>query len=268
MQELTDFLVAHGDLVVFLWVLFAQAGVPVPEVPLLLVGGALAGSGQLDLWRLLVLSVLATVIGDSVWYVFGRRFGARVLGFLCRVSLEPDSCVRRTRDNFTARGSSTLVWGKFVPGLSTLAPPMAGLSRMPIPKFLVLTALGAVAWCAAWLLLGSAFRDQIERVADGVAATSGWMLVLFFAVVAVWVAARWWWRWRFVRSLRAMRIAPEELRRLRDADEGVMVVDLRHREDFAADPHVIPGALRIDAADFETRHVEIPRDRDIVLYCS
>ncbi|MBL8750101.1 MAG: VTT domain-containing protein [Planctomycetes bacterium] len=268
MQELSDFLVGHGYVVVFSWVLFAQAGVPVPEVPLLLVGGALAGAGRLDFAALLLLSVAASVLGDSVWYALGRRYGAGVLGLLCRVSLEPDSCVRRTRETFALRGGSTLVWGKFVPGIATVAPPMAGLSRMPFARFFVLTAVGASAWCAVWLLLGYAWHDRLERMAEGAAATGGWLLAAFVAVITAWIGARWVRRWRFLHDLRAARIAPHELQRLQTEGTPVFVVDLRHAEDFAADPHVLPGALRIDAEDLAARHVEIPRDRDIVLYCT
>ncbi len=268
MQELSDFLVAHGYVVVFSWVLFAQAGVPVPEVPLLLVGGALAGAGQLHFAVLLLLSVAASVLGDSVWYALGRRYGVGVLGFLCRVSLEPDSCVRRTRETFAQRGGSTLVWGKFVPGIATVAPPLAGLSRMPLPKFLVLTVVGASAWCSVWLLLGYVCHDRLERMAEGAAATGGWLLAAFVAVTAMWIGVRWVRRWLFLRDLRVARLAPHELHRLQTEGMPVFVVDLRHAEDFATDPHVVPGALRIDAEDFALRHVEIPRDRDVVLYCT
>ena len=267
-QDVLTFLIENGHTVVFLWVLVAQSGVPVPAVPLLLAAGALAGAGQLDLVRLLLLSVAASLLGDGAWYVLGRRHGVAVLAFLCRISLEPDSCVRRTQDVFARRGALTLVFGKFVPGLATVAPPLAGLVRMPSPRFFALSAVGALVWSAAWLLPGYVLHDRLEALVEHAAATGTWLFVLFVVVVAGWIGARWLHRRRFLRDLRIARIAPLDLRRLQSEGVPLFVVDLRHGTDFDLDPHVVPGALRIDAANVGERHGEIPRDRDVVLYCT
>jgi membrane protein DedA with SNARE-associated domain len=268
MQALVDFLIAHGYSVVFLWVLAAQAGVPAPAIPLLLAAGAVAGQGLLDLRLLLLLSVLASVLSDAAWYALGRRFGVRVLAFLCRIAIEPDSCVRRTERTFAARGALTLLCAKFVPGVSTAAPPLAGLVRMPFRRFLWLDALGALLWSAAFLVPGWAFSRELERIAAHAALTGTWLLALFGAVVVLWILVRVVLRQRFLRRLRVARITPAELHRLQLDGAAPFVVDLRHAIDFDADPELVPGALRLTAEEVEDRHGEIPRDRDVVLYCT
>jgi membrane protein DedA with SNARE-associated domain len=268
MQPLVDFLIAHGHAVVFFWVVLAQAGVPLPAAPLLIAAGALAGGGRLDLWLLVLLSVAGSLLSDVAWFLIGRRHGTRVLALLCRISLEPDSCVRRTQESFAAHGMATLVFGKFVPGLSTAAPPLAGLTRMGVARFLWLDGLGALVWSLAFLLPGWAFSDQIERVAAHAALGGAWLLGILVFVVAAWIAVRWLRRWRFLRDLRVARIAPAELSVLLQQQAPLFVVDLRHASDFAVDPDVVPGAVRFDADDLERRHGEIPRDRDVVLYCT
>jgi len=268
MQALVDFLVAHGHLVVFLWVLAGQAGAPVPELPLLLAAGALAAAGHLSLWLLLALAVLASLLSDCAWYLLGRRYGVRVLALLCRISLEPDSCVRRTQLAFSAHGALTLLTCKFVPGLATAVPPLAGVVRMRLWRFLWLDAVGAAIWALAFMLPGYAFGDRIEELATGIAVTGTWLLAAFAAIVVGWIALRWLQRRVFLRRLATARITPAELIALQQAAPAPFVIDLRHASDYEADPHVLPGALWFDAEQLATRHAEIPRDRDVVLYCT
>jgi membrane protein DedA with SNARE-associated domain len=268
MQVLVESLVSHGYTIFFCWVLGAQAGLPLPAIPLLLAGGALAGAGKLDLAALLALSLVASLLSDLAWFLIGRRHGARVLGFLCRISLEPDSCVRRTQEAFAARGARTLVLAKFVPGLSTAAPPLAGMTGMPLARFLWLDGLGALVWTAAFVVPGYLFSDALERLAEQAALTGAWLLGIFATIVVAWIVVRFTQRQRFLRRLRAARIAPADLHLLLQADAAPFVVDLRHAADFAADPRTVPGALRLTPEQIEARHVEIPRDRDVVLYCT
>lgn len=268
MPALLEFLTANGYAVVFLWVLVGQLGVPVPAGPLLLAAGALAGAGELSLAVLMLLSATASLIADAVWFWLGRRHGGRVLSLLCRISLEPDSCVRRTQLTFTTRGATTLLFGKFVPGLGLLAPPLAGMNRMSAGRFVVFSLGGALLWAGAFLVPGYLLHEQLEVIAEQLALTGAWLLVVFVALVVGWIVWRWSLRWRFLRRLRTARIAPVELhRRMQDGD-GVFVVDLRHDVDVDFDPFFVPGALRMTAELLEQRPAEIPRDRDVVLYCS
>src|SRR5258705_6805586 len=146
MDSALDTLVRYGYLVVFGSVLAEQIGIPIPAIPFLLAAGGLAGSGRLSLALLLALSGVASLMADLTWYWIGRLGGARVLGWLCRISLEPDSCVRRTQTSFSKHGARTLLFAKFVPGLSTIAPPLAGILPMALGRVPFFSPLGGGAW--------------------------------------------------------------------------------------------------------------------------
>jgi membrane protein DedA with SNARE-associated domain len=268
MGELLQFLVRHGYAVVFVWVLGEQIGLPIPAVPILLAAGALAGSGRLSLSMALLVAVAASLVSDTIWYWLGRRRGTRVLSLLCRISLEPDSCVRRTEDTFVRHGPRTLLVAKFVPGLSTMAPPLAGIIGMPLWRFVVWDGLGALLWAGVFAGLGYAGADQLERVAAHVGRFGSGAVAIVAALFAAYIAWKWVERRRFIRRLRIARIAPEELKRRLDAGEATVIVDLRGALDFASDPTTIPGALVLTPEELEARHQEIPRDREIVLYCT
>src|SRR5256885_5081962 len=164
-----DFLVRYGYLVVFGWVFAEQIGLPIPAAPVLLAAGALAGTGRLSLALVLGLAGLASLGSDIIWYWIGRTGGGRVLRWLCRISLEPDSCVRRTEDAFSVHGARSLLIAKFVPGFSTAAPPLAGIVRMPLPRFVVFTGLGGLIWAGVFIGVGWLFTRQLEAAADYVA---------------------------------------------------------------------------------------------------
>ena len=166
MSEIADFVVRHGEILIFLYVLADQLGVPIPAVPALLVMGALAGAGKVNAVLAVPLSVVASLLADLVWYALGRTQGARVLKLLCKISLEPDSCVRRTEDVFLRYGVRSLIIAKFVPGLSTVGPPLAGVVGVGVPRFAVYSALAALLWVLAWGGLGYLAGDALQRVAD------------------------------------------------------------------------------------------------------
>lgn len=268
MQATIDFLVRHGYLIVFVWMLVAQAGVPLPVIPLLIAAGALVADGRLDAGVVLVVSVVASLISDLLWFWLGRRHGGKVLGFLCRIAIEPETCVRSTESAFRRHGAFTVVFAKFVPGLSTAAPPLAGMIGMTTTVFVLLDALAASIWTAVFVAAGWLLRDHIEAVAEHLAATGTWLLLAFLAVVALFVVAKVVRRRLFLRRLRVARIAPTELQALLAAEAPLFIVDLRTAANFAEDPRTVPGALRLTTEEIERRHAEIPRDRDIVLYCT
>lgn len=268
MQTTIDFLIRHGHLIVFVWVLLAQAGLPLPAIPLLIAAGALCGGGKLDLFAVTGLSVLASLLSDSVWFWIGRGHGRRVLGFLCRVSLEPETCVRRTEGTFRRHGAFTLVLAKFVPGLATVAPPLAGMVGLGWPRFLLLDTLGALVWTLAFVGPGYLLRDRIEELAENAALTGAWLLALLGSVLLLFVLIKIARRQRFLRRLRQARIRPEELQALLTGESAPLIVDLRTDENFAEDPRTLPGALRFAVEQIEGGLIEIPRDRDVVLYCT
>ncbi len=268
MNETLGFLVRHGYSVLFAWVFVEQLGLPLPSVPLLLAAGALAGTGRLNLTLVAALPIVAALLSDALWYELGRRRGVKVLQFLCRISLEPDSCVRRTENVFAQHGARSLVVAKFVPGLNTAAPPLAGVFRMRLLRFLFFDALGVMLWVGVFVGLGYVFSDQLERVAGHALTLGTWLLVLLLAALAGYVGWKYFHRRRFLRELRIARITPEELKGKLDAGEDVIVVDLRHSYDFQAEPETIPGAYRVETSELEEMSEQIPRDRDVVLYCT
>ncbi len=265
---MTEFLVQHGSLILFLWVFFNQLGVPVPAIPYMLAAGALAGLGQLDLGLLVMISVVAAVPADLLWYEIGRRRGVSVIRFLCRISLEPDSCVRDTESRFAKRGAFSLVLSKFIPGIDTVAPPLAGVFRMRRSRFLIFDALGAILWSSVFLGLGYLFHDQVDRIGRLAGRLGGWLFAILPMILGAYLGWKFFRRWRFLRELRIARITPEELRAKLEAGEDIEIIDVRHSLDFEAEPFTIPGATYIAAEQFEEGHAQVPRGREVVLYCT
>jgi len=186
MHQLLDFLVRHGYYVLFGVVLAEQAGLPIPSIPVFLAMGALIGLGNYSFGTSAGAALIAALISDSAWNLVGRKKGSSVLKLLCRISLEPDSCVSTTRYWFRRLGGWAVVIAKFLPGLSTIAAPMAGLSRMPWWKFLALDSAGIVVWAGSYMSIGMVFRTQLEEVAALVARLgSGVAMVTGVAARAV-----------------------------------------------------------------------------------
>ena len=256
---------------IFLIVLAEQLGLPIPSMPILVAAGAMAGTGRIGPVQVVLVVMAAALAGDLFWYELGRRRGRPVLKLLCHLSLEPDSCVRRTQDYFSRRGDWSIVIAKFVPGLNTLAPPLAGVIRMPIRRFLFLDLIGILLWSAGFVGLGFAFSEQLERVADYAEQMGRLFPLLLVVGLASYVAGKYVQRRRFLAGLKAARISPEELMAKLDAGEQVTIVDLRHHLDQEQDLEVIPGALRIHVGEdgqLDHRAAELPLDREIVLYCA
>jgi SNARE associated Golgi protein len=203
-----------------------------------------------------------------VWYAFGRRYGARVLGFLCRVSLEPDSCVRNTQDRFARHGGWLILFSKFLPGLSTLTPPLAGVVNVGVSRFLLLDTIGILAQAVLLLGLGWALRGPFEQLALWLANTGGTTVLLLVGVPLAYIGWKYVRRQVVLRELRTARVLPADLKAQLDAGEPVFIVDLRHLLDAPIEPPTLPGALRMQPHELEVRHAEIPRDRDIILFCT
>jgi membrane protein DedA with SNARE-associated domain len=268
MEEWKLQLAQHGYGILFTVVFVDQVGAPIPGEFLLIAMGALAAGGSLGFPAAFAVGVVACLAADLVWYELGRRRGAKVLGFVCRVSLEPDTCVRKTETLFERRGPWILVFAKFLPGISAVAAPLAGLIRMDIRRFLLLDLAGCVTWVGGFMAIGSIFHGQLEQVTVTVAALGVHLGVVAALVIAGWIGLKWWDRRRTLARLRTARISPAELRRRWDAGEELLVVDLRSALDFASDPRTIPGARRIPAEELLLHVRSLPRDRDIVLYCT
>jgi len=268
MSSWIDFLIRYGYLILFFWILVEQLGLPLPGLPILLAAGALAGGGHLNLAAVVTLPVLACICSDFLWFQIGRHRGIAVLGWICRLSLEPDSCVRRTEDAFVRYGARSLLISKFVPGLNLAAAPLAGISRMRMRRFFPFDALGAFFWSGTYVGLGFAFTEQLERISLYALRLGASLLVLLGGGLLAYIAWKYLQRQKFLRELRIARITPQELKKKLDAGEDIQIVDLRHAIDFAADPQTVAGALHFDPNEIEQHQELILRDRDIVLYCT
>ncbi|MGA2352642.1 MAG: VTT domain-containing protein [Terracidiphilus sp.] len=261
-------LLMYGYLLLFAWVLVVQLGIPVPVTPILLAAGALSANRELNFALALLSGLAASLIADSIWFFIGRRYGHHVLRILCKLSLEPTVCVRRTQDSFGRRRAVTLMIAKFVPGLATLAAPVAGQNGMSYGRFLFFDCIGATAWLGTMLTVGRFFGDLLRRdpnLLEWAGRFSGALLVL---AILGFFTARVLRRRMVIKKLVAARLEPEELKRQLDAGEEVFIVDLRHPLEIVSDPFTLPGARQFSPEALAERHSEVPRDRDIILFCS
>ena len=268
MHELSQFLLRHGYGVLFVSVLVEQSGVPIPAVPVLLVVGALIAHHQFSFVAAWAICSVAALIGDSIWFLLGRYRGASILKLLCRISLEPDSCISGAKSTFSRWGAATLLFAKFVPGLGALAPTMAGWTRLPLLRVILVDLGGGLLWSSAYLMLGFVFQAELEDVGGFLGRTGGWLLAIVLLLLAAWLGWKLYQRRRFIRGLHVARIQPEELMEMILSSEPPAIVDLRHAIEVEADPARIPGAVRIDFERFDEQASRIPTGREIILYCS
>lgn len=266
MSGLIEFLVAYGLPLLFAALLLEQLGLPIPAVPWSLAVGSLSAGAKFNAAAGIAVVVVACLIADLVWFYLGRHQGNRLLGFLCRVSLEPDSCVRRTENAFTRYGLRTLLVSKFVPGLNTVAAPLAGLSKVSAARFLLYDVAGSVIYASCYILLGYAFSEQIHQIAAALASIGKSALALVGCLLAAYLGLKLWRRQMLLRELRMTRITVAELRQKLDAGENPMIFDLRaEAEDEGV---IVPGAIRISMDEIGKSYADIPHDREIVVYCA
>jgi len=245
-----------------------QVGVPLPAVPALLAVGALAAKGNANLPFAIGAIVAVALPVDLLWHELGRRRGARVLSGLCRLSLEPDFCVRRTENLFIRHGVRAMLAAKFVPGLTTVMPPLAGIFGVPRLTFALYEVAGVCLWAGFWTGTGYLFSDTIEVVAERAGHLGRALGLLIAAALVGYILLKYVRRRLFLRQLRIARIAPEVLKQRLDAGEDVMILDLRTALDVGTAPYVIPGARWVTTDALDGNVVDIPADRDLVLYCT
>ncbi len=270
MDTLAALAAQHGVLLVFLATFAARLGLPVPAAPVLVVAGALGGAGWLGQAGVLVAAIVANLLGDAVWFIAGRRHGYRVMRVLCRLSLSPDSCVHQS-ESFIARwGGSALVAAKFVPGVSTIAAPMAGALGMSGLRFVAFDSLGALLWTLVFLGLGIVFAPELKSLLETLAHVGLLTGGVALAALAVYLGVRWMRRRGVLLALATPRVRVDELRALLDAGTMPTVVDVRSATSVSLDPRRVPGAIAIELRDIARRARDLPGDRSsvVVLYCN
>ena len=249
--------------------LLEQLGAPVPALPVLLLAGAKGIGDSFYLGYALVLAIVASALGDLAWFWAGRHYGHRVLQLLCRLTLSPDSCVRQSETVYERRGAgAAIVIAKFIPGLATVAPPLAGALRLGVWRFLLFDCIGAALYYGAGLALGLAFHAQIHWLVEQVEGFGAYAVLIVIGALALYVAYRWWDRRRFVASLRAGRIEVMELNEMMSRGDEPLVLDVRSRTHRELDGRRIPGARGVDLDDLEGTLADVPRNREVVVYCA
>jgi membrane protein DedA with SNARE-associated domain/rhodanese-related sulfurtransferase len=267
-HDLIPLLSQYGLAIVFANVLIEQLGVPVPAIPTLVIAGALVAEGKLSGPLVFAVAIAACLLADVAWYLAGRRFGNGVMKMLCRISLTPDYCVSETQARFERWGVNALVIAKFVPGLATIAPPLAGATRIGWPQFLVFNTLGASLWVGAGLGGGMLLGPQMEWLLTRLDDIGSVAIIIIVALLAAYIAFKWWERRRFFTMLRMARITVDELYRLIDAGLNPVIVDVRSPTARALEPRRIPGALHVPLHAVDHHVKDLPRDREIILYCT
>jgi membrane protein DedA with SNARE-associated domain/rhodanese-related sulfurtransferase len=263
-----SFFIHYGYIVLFLWIAAEQLGMPLPSVPLLITAGTLTATRQMNLSLVLAAAVAACLISDSIWYYMGKRFGGAVVRLLCKLSLESTTCVSRTENRFQKYGAWALLFAKFVPGLSTVAAPLAGQTGMPFQKFFQADFAGALLWSLSMTLVGRFFGDVMKHHPNALHTLTQSAGVLFLLVILALLGSRVLKQRAFLQQLRGSKIEPEELKAMLDQGKEVHIIDLRHPLDYLPDPRMLPGAELLTPETLVARSETIPRDRDIVLYCT
>lgn len=268
MYNLATYLLRYGLAVIFGNIFLEQLGVPIPALPTLIVAGALVQGGRMGLVPVLASALVASLLADTLWFLIGRWQGLKVLRTVCRLSLSPDSCVRGTEDLFERAGMPSLLYAKFVPGYNTIAPPLAGAMNKTLLSFLFWDGLGSLLWLGSGLLAGFLFHHAVDQVLSHLEDLGFWAGMVIGAALALVILWKWWQRRRVLKALRLARIPVAELKRLMDEGKAPTIVDVRNRSAHLHDPRRVPGALRMTIDEIDARLGDLPRDREIILYCT
>ena len=265
MSALTGWLEHIGVLAVFALVLVEQVGLPLPTYPVLIVAGAWSARGGPSVANIVAAAIAACLLADLAWYASGRRFGSRVLRAMCRLSLEPDSCVADTEQMFARFGTRVLMVAKFIPGLGAVTTAMSGVVNARVTGFLVYDFIGAALWAGSAVALGSIFHDAVDDVFSELAALGRVGGLLILALLLVFLALKFWRRHQFFQQLRMSRITVQELNRLREGGAQLLLVDARPSASRVRDG-VIPGAIAFEILVQD--EVQSRRGGEAVVYCA
>jgi membrane protein DedA with SNARE-associated domain len=258
----------HGIPLVALNVFLEQIGAPVPAVPSLLVAGGLSREGRMSSTHLMIAAVAASLVADWIWFLMGRWQGYRILRLLCRISLSPDSCVRQTETNFERWGMKSLMIAKFVPGFSTVAPPLAGATRRGTIEFLIYDAGGSILWAGSAVVTGRLFHRAISAILLRLENLGWWAVVFVASALLLLILSKWWQRMRFLKQLRVARLSPADLKAMFDRGESPVVVDARSATARKLDPRRIPTSFSGNIDELGGQLAYLPPHADIVLYCT
>jgi membrane protein DedA with SNARE-associated domain len=269
LHHLIALILRHGIPLVFVNVFAEQIGAPIPAVPTLVIAGALARNGQMSSTSVLSAALAASLLADWIWFLLGRRYGYRILRTLCRISLSPDSCVRETEAYFDRWGMKSLLFAKFIPGFSTVAPPLAGAMKASTLEFLIYDAFGAFFWAGAAVAGGRAFHAAIGKLLKRLEDLGWWSVVFIGSIIALVILIKWWQRLQFYKRLRVARVTVDDLKTMIDRGESPIVLDVRTAGSRRRDLRRIPSAIVASAPEEVAAQLEsVPPSSPIILYCT
>lgn len=270
MNDFLALVARHGYALVFATVFAEAIGLPVPAAVALVAGGAAASSGALKTPAVLGLALTAMLLGDVLLFVLGRYMGWGLLGLLCRVSVNPETCILRSAESFYKRGKITLVVAKFIPGLNTMAPPLAGSMKMRVDLFLRLDLAGATLYTLAYFGLGYLFRDFLVAISHGFQAAGQAVEMVVLVASVAYVAYRVWLYRKHAIYRVVPRIQVEELaQKLASEDSGrILLVDVRSHGYYDSATERIRGSVRLEPNNLIEELKTLPKDKDIYLYCT
>jgi membrane protein DedA with SNARE-associated domain len=264
MKPFLQALTSHPYLVLLLAGALERVGFPLLLSPVLVGAGALAAAGHMRFDVGVWVTLLACVAGDTLWFELGRKKGDSVLSTLCRISFEPESCVRRSKNFFEKGTVRTLLFSKWLPGVSHVIPAVAGLSGVGRQTFFLGNVAGSALWILPLMLAGYLPVEHTHVApAIGPLAFEVGLVLLAGNVGIKYVRKR-----RFLQDLYKSRIAPQDLRELLESGQAVVILDLRHPLDSVTDPRTLPGAIRVMPDDVTARADALPRNQEIILYCT
>jgi len=263
---LSDFFADNSSLLIFSNVLLQQLGLPVPAVPTMMLNASQAAS-LLALGSMLLAAVCASLIADLIWYQAGKVFGYKVLKLLCKMSINPGSCVNQTEARFVKWGMWSLVFGKFIPGFSTVAPPVAGALGMSRTKFLFASAIGAGLWSGLALLAGYTLQAQISSGMEMLAQHGIQIATVFVAILLSWLGWKIWQKKRFEQLADIAHISIDELAQLNLEKKTFQVIDLRSQA-LIAETGIFPEALIRNVNKVGENLAHIPADQLIITFCA
>jgi membrane protein DedA with SNARE-associated domain len=270
MNDLLALIVHHGYVVIFVIVLAEALGFPVPAALALVAGGAAVAAGALRGPAAALVAVTAMLMGDCLLYVLGRHMGWRLLGFLCRVAVDPETCILRSAESFYKRGRATLVVAKFIPGINSMAPPLAGSMKMPFAQFLALDFLGANAYAFAYGTAGFIFRDFFAPIARGFRAAGHAMEIAVVVAVTALIGYRCWlyWKHRVYRVVPRVQVTELAVRLQSEYAEKILLADVRSHGYYDPGAARIRGSIRLEPNNLSQEIKILPKDKDIYLYCT
>jgi len=270
MSHLIALLAHHGYAVVF-WLVLAEAiGLPMPAALVLVAVGAASASGALSAPLALLLAILAMLLGDLLLFELGRRMGWALLGFLCKVSINPETCILRSAESFYKRGKLTLVIAKFIPGVNTMAAPLAGSMKMRVQQFLRFDLAGASLYALAYTGLGFVSRDFLVALTSNFQAAGRALEETVLVAILAYVIYRMWLFRKYAVYRVVPRVQVEELARKLSSDESAntLVMDVRSHGYYDADTVRIKGSIRLEPNNLSEELKTLPKDKDIYVYCT